>query len=51
MAKAAELSHNNMMNKARYEVSLRDYFIERILREIPFSNGLTEAGVTDFREI
>ena len=37
MAKAAELSHNNMMNKARYEVSLRDYFIERILREIPFS--------------
>ena len=37
MAKAAELSHNNMMNKARYKVSLRDYFIERILREIPFS--------------
>lgn len=37
MAKAAQIAHNNMLKTARYEINIRDYFIDRILREIPFS--------------
>lgn len=35
MGKAAELSRINMEKRALYEAELRDYFINRVLKEIP----------------
>lgn len=35
MGKAAELSHLHMEQRAAYETELRDYFINRVLTEIP----------------
>lgn len=37
MASASRIAHTNMKERAIQEIKLRDYFIERILREIPFS--------------
>ncbi|MBQ3583109.1 MAG: cysteine desulfurase NifS [Lachnospiraceae bacterium] len=42
--KAAELAYQNMENSIRYETDLRDYLINRVLTEIPYSrlNGEKE---------
>ncbi len=37
MAKAAELSVEKMEDRNRYETELRDYLIDRVLKEIPYS--------------
>ncbi len=37
MASAAGIAHKNMMERGKQETQLRDYFINRILKEIPFS--------------
>lgn len=37
MAKAAELAHRDMAEHIKQETELRDYFIKRVLNEIPFS--------------
>ncbi len=37
MAKAAELAHKDMALRIKKESQLRDYFIKRVLTEIPFS--------------
>ncbi len=36
-AKAAELAGGSLSERAAYETELRDYLIERVLKEIPFS--------------
>lgn len=45
MAKAAHIAHEDMERRMRKERELRDYFIKRIIAEIPFSrlNGAKEA--------
>lgn len=53
MAKAASLAHENMEKKNMAEIKLRNYFINRVLREIPYSrlNGarnLRMPGNTNF---
>lgn len=37
MGKAAELAHENMRRRIRWEIQLRNYLIERVLHEIPDS--------------
>lgn len=37
MAKAASLAHENMEKKSMTEIKLRNYFISRVLKEIPYS--------------
>lgn len=37
IGKAAELAKNNMEQRSKYETELRDYFISRISKEIPFA--------------
>lgn len=37
MAKAAELAHENMQKRITEEIELRNHFINRVLREIPYS--------------
>ena len=43
-AKAAELAKNSLRERVAYETELRDYLIERVLKEIPYSrlNGERE---------
>lgn len=43
-AKAAELAKNSLSDRIAYETELRDYLIERVLKEIPYSrlNGEKE---------
>lgn len=36
MAKAADIAYKNISNKYRSERNMRDYFINRVLREIPY---------------
>lgn len=45
MAMAAGIAHNEMENRMRKEIKLRDYFIDRIMTEIRFSklNGARES--------
>lgn len=35
--KAAEIANNNLKERSEYETELRDYLIERVLKEIPYS--------------
>ncbi len=37
MAKAAQIAHVNMKNKINTELQSREYFIKRVLREIPYT--------------
>lgn len=36
MAKAADIAYSNLENKYRIEANMRNYFIKRLLREIPY---------------
>ena len=37
MAKATEIAHSEMQQRIDYETKIRDYMIDRILKEIPYS--------------
>lgn len=37
MAKACEIAHNKMQERIEYETNLRDYLIERVLKEVPYA--------------
>ena len=37
MAKATEIAHTNMKSRTEHEIKIRDYMIDRILKEIPYS--------------
>lgn len=43
-AKAAELAKNSLRERVAYETELRDYLIERVLKEIPYSRLNGERG-------
>jgi cysteine desulfurase len=47
-AKAAELAKASLGNRIAYETELRDYLIERVLKEIPYSRLNGERGRRDF---